>query len=70
MVNKFTGINHQEIANKIIESGDGDVVVNNLDKFTGLNHQEIANKIIEAGAGGAVADNLNKLFWASILNTF
>ncbi|MDR2063859.1 MAG: hypothetical protein LBQ02_03700 [Candidatus Nomurabacteria bacterium] len=59
-LNKFTGLNHQEIADKLIAAGQGWEVAGNLDQFTGLNHQEIADKIIAAGEGSAVAGNFGK----------
>ena len=60
---KFSGLSHQEIANKLIELGQGKAVATNLDKFTVLNHQEIAMKLIESGQGEAVAFNLGKFMY-------
>ncbi len=56
---KFKGLN-QEVAMMFIKTGEGYLVVNNLNKFQDLNHQQIALKLIELGSGSAVASNLNK----------
>ena len=54
---KFSGLNHVEIANKLINAGQGMSVANNLEKFSGLN-AEIANKLIDIEEGLRVARNL------------
>jgi hypothetical protein len=57
---KFSGLNHVEIANKLIDTGEGSSIANNLEKFSGLNHVEIANKLIDAGQVSSIANNLVK----------
>ena len=59
-LDKFTGLNHQEVAIKLIEDNQSWDVAANLDKFIGINHQEIAKKLIEVGKGETVAYYLNK----------
>ncbi|MBF8280680.1 MAG: N-acetyltransferase protein, partial [Candidatus Magasanikbacteria bacterium] len=54
------GLDHKEIALKLLEAGSGDAVAYNLEKFQGLDHKEIALKLLEAGSGDAVAYNLEK----------
>jgi len=51
------GLNHNEIASKLIESSQGEYVAQNLEKFEGLN-DDIALKLIEDGYGKFVAKNL------------
>ena len=46
---KFEGLG-QEIAIKLIESGEGRYVVKNLEKFEGLDYKEIINKLIESNS--------------------
>ena len=59
-LDKFSGLDHKEIAHKLIKIGDGWEVADNLDKFSGLDHKKIAHKLIKIGEGGAVAKNLDK----------
>ena len=59
-LNKFTGLNHSEIAHQLIDAGNGREVAEYLDNFTGLNHSEIAHQLIDAGDGGYVAGYLYK----------
>ena len=55
----FSGLNHVEIANKLIDTGEGKYVAYNIEKFSGLN-AEIANKLFDIGQGMVVAYNLEK----------
>ncbi|HRT11509.1 MAG TPA: hypothetical protein P5194_03170, partial [Patescibacteria group bacterium] len=57
---KFSGLNHQEIAQKLIDKHYGWSLVDNLEKFSGLNHQEIAQRLIDKDQGDVVAKNLEK----------
>lgn len=47
-LNKFTGLDHNEIAHKLIDAGYGRAVACNLNKFTGLD-AGVAHKLIDAG---------------------
>ena len=51
-LDKFSGLDHKEIAHKLIKIGDGWEVADNLDKFSGLDHKKIAHKLIKIGVGG------------------
>jgi len=56
----FNTTSHNQIAQQLIEAGQGEAVARNLDNFTGLDHNQLAQQLIEAGEGWAVAGNLNK----------
>ena len=58
-LNRFTGLDHNDIATRLIDAGQGYAVADNLNRFTGLDHNDIATRLIDAGQGYAVADNLN-----------
>ncbi|PID31333.1 hypothetical protein CR983_01680 [Candidatus Saccharibacteria bacterium] len=57
---KFQGVNHVEIAHKLIEVGAAKSVAKYLEKFQGVNHVEIAHKMIESDRSWAVALYLEK----------
>ena len=46
-------------AHKLLDAGNGELVVRNLDKFTGLD-TSVAHKLIDAGSGWLVVRNLDK----------
>ena len=54
----FSGLDHNEIAHKLIDAGKGSSVAENLANFAGLDHNEIAHKLIDAGKSGSVASHL------------
>lgn len=51
---------HTKIALKLIDDGEYETVVENLEKFQGLDYIEIAQKLIEAGDAEDIAFNLEK----------
>ncbi len=59
-LDKFQGLNHNEIAKALIKAEPWRAVVANLDNFQGLNHKEIAKALIKAEPWRAVAANLAK----------
>ena len=58
-LNRFTGLDHNDIATRLIDAGQGYAVADNLNSFTGLDHNDIATRLIDAGQGGVVAYNFN-----------
>ena len=56
----YHSLDHQNIAIRLIESGHGYLVVQNITTFQGLDHQNIAIRLIEKGDGKSVANNLEK----------
>lgn len=60
-LDKFQGLNHQEIASEMIEMEQGFQLLKNIDKFNGLDHQDIISKLIEIDFGSLVAKHLDKL---------
>ena len=48
---------HKQIAFKLIESGHGVLVINNIGQFVGLD-KDVANAFIQAGQGALVAQNI------------
>lgn len=60
-VDKFEGLDHQDIANRFIDTGKGGYVLRHLNKFTDLNHQDIANRFIEVGESSLVRAYLHNL---------
>jgi hypothetical protein len=58
-IKKFSGLDHKEIALKLIEAKAEHSVADNLEKFSGLD-KEVVLKLIAAGVGYFVADNLEK----------
>lgn len=59
-LDKFQGLDHNEIALKLIEAGAGVSLADNLYKFQGLDHNEIALKLIEVGKVDSVVHYLHK----------
>ena len=53
----FATTDHNQIAQQLIEAGEGESVAENLDYFQGLD-TAIAQQLIEDGRGGSVAWNL------------
>lgn len=58
-LDKFHGLT-QSVAEKLIESGKGLSVVENLESFAGLELQEMVKKFIAFGYGGAIAQHFDK----------
>ncbi|MCP4522962.1 MAG: hypothetical protein GY828_01955, partial [Candidatus Gracilibacteria bacterium] len=51
---------HKEIAQKLIDAGNGNIVAYNLEKFEGLDHKEIAQKLIDTGGLSSIVCNGEK----------
>jgi len=58
-LDRFQAINHQDIANHLIDIGDGQTVAEKFDRFQDINHQEIANRLIDIGKRRFSVKNLN-----------
>ena len=60
ILNKFEGLDYNEIADKLINRGKGEYIIQNLDKFKGLDHNKLAGRLIARGEARYVVNNLNK----------
>ena len=59
-LSNFEGLDHTDIAHRIIEGGDGWSVVWYLSDFKGVDHTDIAHRLIEKGSGDLVVTSLSK----------
>jgi len=57
-IDEFEGLDHQEVANKLVESGNGDSIASYLEKFKGLNRKKLAKRLTKMGYEKSVNESL------------
>lgn len=59
-LNKFPEVDPKMVAQRIIEMGRGQQIINYFDSFKMLDQEELVDMLINNHSGGLVAENLNK----------
>jgi len=57
---KFKNLDLDDIVDRLLKEGEGNLVAENLEKFIGIDHQKLADQLIESYRKYAIADNLEK----------
>lgn len=57
-LDKFPGLDHKEVAERMIISGLGRGVARNLESFKGIDHQDLAWRLVDTGYSEDVVENL------------
>lgn len=62
---KFEWLNHEELAEKLIENSLADVVAKKIEKFEGVDYKKLAEKIVKSGDWDELVKNISKFPWVT-----